>query len=311
VGLHKWDQAGELVAAQAERVTILLSSVISARSWDYCDSAAHVSAFLATLERIESVGVPLFNSSNTVRWNHNKVYLRELTALGVPTVDTLWVNSLPEEKEGLANRISQRGWVDCVIKPVVSAGGMHTYRFSVDAASKSNSAASCLSRCMESGLTSWLVQPFCQEILDEGEWSFIFLNGEYSHCVLSVPAAGTATTPAFEDPDFQVVLRAEAAAAARAGNSALSPDSFKVQAFHGGRFSYQTPSPQLITQAHSILHATPYGRSSLHARVDCVRRGDKLLCTELELIEPFLFSLGVSGFQQRFLSAFMRQNTQR
>ncbi len=36
----------------------------------------------------------------------------------------------------------------------------------------------------------YLVQPFQPEIQTEGEWSLIFIDGEYSHAVLKRPAAG-------------------------------------------------------------------------------------------------------------------------
>ena len=98
-----------------------------------------------------------------------------------------------------------------------------------------------------------MVQPFLPEIADEGEWSFVFLGGEFSHAVLKTPRAG----------------------------------DFRVQEDHGGRTEWREPPPGLLTQAREAAISMP--GPWLYARVDGVRRDAELLIVEVELIEPSLY----------------------
>ena len=307
-----WDDASEDWASYR--------AVVIRSTWDY---HLRVDAFLAVLQHIEAAGVPLLNPLPTVRWNASKLYLRELRdQCHCATVDTIWVDGglqSPQEQQQLAAQIRAQGWTDCVIKPQVSASGNLTARFVLEpvaastsvsapaaalAASPSSAApiasfSSVIASCAASGVRGWMVQPFMSEVVTEGERSFVFLNGEYSHTVLSTPAAAAQDTPGWRDELSPDSVCATTAAA--------SPTNFMVQGNHGGSFRYIQPDAKMVAQARAFLHATEYGRSSLYARVDCLRRGDQLLLTELELIEPELFGRGVEGFQQRFVQAILKR----
>lgn len=278
--------------------------------WDYHLSDESVAGLLRVLAGVEAAGVPLLNALDTVRWNHSKAYLRELAELGVAAVDSMWVDSLADEREQIVQRLRERAWNDCVIKPQVSASGNLTFRFALqpDAAAPLPSLDAVLEQCVASGVQRWLVQAFCPEVMSEGEWSFVFLNGAYSHCVLSTPAGARSPQagPAWVDP----ASPASPALSCDAADPAKHPNSFMVQQTHGGSFRYRDPDAALIEQARSILHSTRYGRESLYARVDCIRRGDQLLLSELELIEPELFGRGVDGFQRKFVDAIEKRLAQ-
>lgn len=297
-------------------------AVVIRSTWNY---HLHVDAFLAVLQRIEAAGVPLLNRLSTVRWNASKRYLRELREQhSVPTVDTIWIDGglqSAEEQQQLAAQIREQGWSDCVIKPQVSASGHLTARFMLDPTAAASDAAapassavstsaaapiasfsSVISLCAASGVRGWMVQPFMREVLTEGERSFVFLNGAYSHTVLATPAA--AAEERHDAPAWRDELSPEPVCAKTA---AASPTGFMVQGSNGGSFRYIQPDAELIAQARAFLHATDHGRSSLYARVDCLRRGDRLLLTELELIEPELFGRGVDGFQQKFVEAILKR----
>jgi hypothetical protein len=282
--------------------------------WDYHLSPGNLEQLFRVLGCIESAGVALLNPLETLRWNHSKSYLRELAQLGVGTVDSVWVESLPDEQDQLAGRLAEKGWNECVLKPQVSASGNLTFRFALRPEALPGPArpslGEVLARCAPSGVQRWLVQAFCPEVLSEGEWSFVFVNGEYSHCVLSTPAGGRLAEagPAWVDPDAPVLPGPSRDAAAVA--AATHANSFMVQQTHGGSFRYREPGAALIEQARSILHSTRCGRESLYARVDCIRRGDKLLLSELELIEPELFGRGVEGFQRKFVDAIEKRLAQ-
>jgi glutathione synthase/RimK-type ligase-like ATP-grasp enzyme len=114
-----------------------------------------------------------------------------------------------------------------------------------------------------------MIQPFLPEIASEGEWSLIFIAGLFSHAVLKRPAA----------------------------------DGFLVQREHGGTSTPADPPPRLVDDAALALGAAP-GRS-LYARVDGVRRGDRLVLLELELLEPDLFFRFGPGAPERFAEAVL------
>lgn len=96
-----------------------------------------------------------------------------------------------------------------------------------------------------------------QELLAEivhGELSFVFIAGQHTHTVRKTPAAG----------EFRV-------------NSAYGPASNALEA----------APPHLVAEAARILAALP--SPPLYARIDTVPRGDRLVCLEVEVIEPTLF----------------------
>ncbi len=151
------------------------SAVFIGTAWDYAEAPGE---FLATLEAIQEV-CPLFNPFETVRWNMNKTYLRDLGERGVPVVPTLWFDD--------ANQATVEGAFDhfgcdhIVIKPQVGANAWRQVKVSrgqewpaVD----------------ELPPGACLVQPFLAAAMDEGELSLIFFDREFSHSVFKVAAPG-------------------------------------------------------------------------------------------------------------------------
>ena len=117
--------------------------------------------------------------------------------------------------------------------------------------------------------TDFFYHAFLPEIATEGEWSLIFLGGVFSHAVLKRPAA----------------------------------DGFLVQREHGGTSVPADPPPRLVDDAALALGAAP-GRT-LYARVDGVRRGDRLVLLELELLEPDLFFRFGPAAPERFAEVLL------
>lgn len=211
-------------------------------AWDYHLSPA---AFLAWLARLEALGTAVWNPPAVIRANLDKSYLKELEAAGVGVVPTAWVE--PGARASLDEILAERGWDEAVVKPAVSAGAFRTSRVSRGRPDGQAALDHVLAH------SAAMIQPFLPEIATEGEWSFIFIGGEFSHAVLKTPRAG----------------------------------DFRVQEEHGGRTERREPPPGLLIQARDAAIAGP--RPWLYARVDGVRRGGDLLVVELELIEPFLF----------------------
>lgn len=217
--------------------------VVVRSTWDYTERAED---FLAWLERMEAAGVPLWNPAPLLRWNADKRYLRDLGAAGVPVIPTRWLDA--GDRTPLAAVLEQAGWTRAVVKPVVSANARDTWATSTDRAPEDEARFRALT-----GRGAVMVQPFVDEIRDEGEWSLIFLGGAPSHAALKRPAGG----------------------------------DFRVQESHGGSTGPAVADAALWDAARRALAAVPH--PWLYARVDGVRIGGRFHVMELEMLEPSLF----------------------
>jgi glutathione synthase/RimK-type ligase-like ATP-grasp enzyme len=233
-------------------------AVILRAAWDY-----HLKreAFLRWLERLEAAGVPLWNPAPVVRANMEKTYLRALEEAGVPVVPTAWIAR--GDGRSLDEVLSERGWTRAVVKPVISASSFLTRRVARGEPGGQTALDEVLAH------SGAMVQPYLPEIEAEGEWSFIFLDGDFSHAVLKTPARG----------------------------------DFRVQSEHGGAAVRREPPPELLAQAAAV--AALGARDVLYARVDGVRRGGGLLLVELELVEPFLYLDEAPGAAGRLAGAIV------
>ena len=98
-----------------------------------------------------------------------------------------------------------------------------------------------------------MMQPFERGIVEEGEFSMIYLNGTHSHSILKTPKRG----------------------------------DFRVQEEHGSEIVPITPEPALLAAGDAAIAAV--GQKLLYARADLVRSGDTFRVMELELVEPSLY----------------------
>jgi hypothetical protein len=99
-----------------------------------------------------------------------------------------------------------------------------------------------------------MIQPFITAIATEGEFSFLFIDGDFSHALVKRNATG----------------------------------DYRIQEAYGGRSARIDPAKRDQAQARAVLDALD--APPLYARVDMVRGPDgRLLLMELEVIEPFLF----------------------
>lgn len=147
-------------------------------TWDYYEDYPR---FLKVLKDIEDQDVKIYNSSSIIQWNSNKKYLQDLEALGLKPIESVYLSS--SELSKLPAILIEKGWDECVIKPQVSTDGHHTYRFN-------RSNLKDLFKVLINFDDQFVIQPFAEEIIKEGEWSFVFFNNEYVHCVLKTPKKG-------------------------------------------------------------------------------------------------------------------------
>jgi glutathione synthase/RimK-type ligase-like ATP-grasp enzyme len=235
--------------------------VVIRSCWDY---HKRLPEFLAWLDRLDADKVPLWNPASLVRANAHKAYLLELKTAGLPVVPTVFLER--GSSEDLVDVLKERGWGEAVVKPAVSASAFRTWRVSVqDAAGAKGRQA--FRRLL--GERDVLVQPFLPEIERDGEWSFVFFAGEFSHAVLKRPA----------------------------------PGDFRVQSEFGGDVLLQSPGDSVLAEAERMSRHIP--RPWAYARIDAVEAGGVLTLMEIELIEPYLF-LGADPLAPgRFASAIL------
>jgi glutathione synthase/RimK-type ligase-like ATP-grasp enzyme len=115
-----------------------------------------------------------------------------------------------------------------------------------------------------------LVQKYLPEIETKGEWSFVFLDGAFSHAVRKRPA----------------------------------PGDFRVQTEFGGTVEPGPAPPALVGEAGRVVDAidSPW----LYARVDGVESEGRLLLMELELVEPTLYLSSAANAARRLAAAIAR-----
>lgn len=122
----------------------------------------------------------LYNPPEVLRWNTHKAYLRDFEAKGVPLTPTVWVARGGTVELGALMR--ERGWEAVVLKPVVSASALKTYRFP---RAEREAAQACLETL--TATDEVMVQPYLTAFETEGERAYLFFDGAFSHAVRRPP----------------------------------------------------------------------------------------------------------------------------
>lgn len=189
----------------------------------------------------------LINPAEQIKWNMDKHYLSDLAQKGIPIVPTHFL------KRGTTQKLraihAELGWKETVLKPTVSGAGRHTYRLNPD-----NYAEHELLFAELIQKEDFMLQPFQQRILTDGEVSHIVLGGKYSHSIIKLAKKG----------------------------------DYRVQDDFGGTTALYAALPDekaFAENAVSVCNPQP-----IYARVDVIwdNNGD-LALGELELIEPELW----------------------
>lgn len=210
-------------------------AVLIGTTWDYWD---HQERFLETLDEI-GAKTQLHNPAPLVRWNSHKSYLRDLEAKGARLIPTLWLDRVTEDS--FSQAFDRLGADDLVFKRQVGAGAAGQFRLS-----RGDSLPAMPHPMM--------AQPFLPTIQQEGEFSFVFVDGEFSHAL---------------------VKRAK-------------PGDYRIQSSYGGQEEALEPTGPDLSAACAIMESLD--ETPLYARVDMLRDADGgLRLMELELIEPYLY----------------------
>jgi hypothetical protein len=231
--------------------------VVVRSTWDYHHS---LDEFLTWADRVAAI-TPLANAAQVLAWNTHKTYLRELGALGLPVVDTTWLDP------GDTFTVPASG--EYVVKPAVSAGSRNTNRYVVG--DHDDLATNHVRSLLDAGRTV-MVQPYLDAIDTDGETALLFFGGEFSHAVRKAPLLelGMAfVTAAFKAESMQTREPSQAELAV------------------AGRMLDAVPSTGAGVARGDLLYA----------RVDLVPSADgSPVLLELELTEPSMY-LTLDGTQ--------------
>jgi glutathione synthase/RimK-type ligase-like ATP-grasp enzyme len=236
-------------------------SIVIRSTWDYHQ---HPGEYRDWIVALEATGAPVWNPPALLRWNMEKTYLLDLERAGIRIVPTTWVakGSNPD----LSAMLTERNWDQAVVKPVISAASNRTWRITRE---MSRDTQALLAESLRLG--DVMVQPFVPEIQTNGEWSQIFLGGEFSHAVRKTPVDG----------------------------------DFRVQAHLGGDTVAADPGTDLIAAARRVLDAVP--SPWLYARVDGIETESGYVLLELEMLEPSLYFLYTETGATRFADAIINR----
>lgn len=215
------------------------AAVLIGTPWDYFDNSGE---FLDRLDALEGRGIPVLNPPAVVRWNIAKTYLRELAERGARTIPTLWLEDAGHRE--IVAAFDQFGTDSLVVKRQIGGGALGQHRFFRDDPPE-----------------GWrlghpaMIQAFLPAIVEEGEYSLIFIAGAFSHALRKRAADG----------------------------------DYRIQSLFGGREEAFAPSAAERAQAGAVLAACPFP-PPLYARIDMVRLpSGELAVMEVELIEPYLY----------------------
>ncbi len=211
--------------------------------WDYFNL---IEDFYTWLVKIESKKVKLLNPIDIVKWNADKHYLHDIEKAGLKVTPSIFLTK--GDKVNLKEYFATFQAEKIIVKPAVSGGSKNTFKVTAANVDENNEKL-----CHLIKIEDFIVQPFLTEIEENGEWSFIFFRGKFSHALLKKAAEG----------------------------------DFRVQATFGGTVHPQQPNPTLLNTAQEYINK--FAENCLYARVDGAIVNHEFMLMELELIEPFLF----------------------
>ena len=217
-----------------------IALVLLGTAWDYQD---HPAEFLAKIEALSGQDIQVCNPPEIVRWNADKRYLENLTTRGATIVPTLWLDDV--DKAGVLSAMDAFDIDRVVVKRRVGAGGLGQHSFT--RGSPPGEGWTMGRACM--------VQPFLPSVVEEGEYTFVFIDGVFSHGVLKRASEG----------------------------------GYRIQSLYGGYECDYAPTPKDLARAEAVIAALPFDRP-LYCRIDMVRLPTgQLAVMEAEMIEPYLY----------------------
>jgi glutathione synthase/RimK-type ligase-like ATP-grasp enzyme len=217
--------------------------IIIKSPWDYFDM---IEDFYDWMKELKSKNIKVLNPIDTLTWNADKHYLQDIAGAGLNVTPSIFTSK--GNKIELDPYFASFNTTMLIVKPAVSGGSKNTFKVT---AANVREITEKLNLLLEE--EDFIIQPFLTEIETNGEWSFIFFGGVFSHALLKKAKTG----------------------------------DFRVQSTFGGTVHPQSPPLHLLQEAQ--VYVDQFAQNCLYARVDGAIIENKLILMELELIEPFLF----------------------
>lgn len=233
--------------------------IIIKSTWDYF--IGKIEKFYVWLDYIKTIDVPCLNHPDLIRWNADKHYLLEIEASGLSIVPSIIIEKDSSFNADFAFEKFQSE--EIVVKPCISGGAMNTLRLNKN---NVNEHIKNINNWLKE--QAYLVQPLKDEIIKEGEWSFLYFNGKFSHHLLKVAKDG----------------------------------EFRIQHFFGGKIISPDVNETLIKESKKYIEK--FAKDSLYARVDGVWSNNRFELMELELIEPYMFFFTNENSLENYYQAF-------
>ncbi len=236
--LIPWRGASERAEAYEAMLPLLV--------WDYFEG--NEQAFISEMAKVDAK-THLSNRFKTLRWNSDKTYLDELKALGAPVIQTVSLERVTQA--GLTKAFETLETNRIVIKPQIGGGAWRQVLYTQGDPFPDKEALPPQGA---------LVQAFLPNVETEGEYSFLFFGGKFSHALVKRPKKG----------------------------------DYRVQSLYGGREETYIPSSRERATARAVMEALTF--TPLYARVDLIRGlSGSLQLIELEMLEPYLYLSHAEG----------------
>ncbi|MEM6642444.1 MAG: hypothetical protein AAF616_05665 [Bacteroidota bacterium] len=212
-------------------------------TWDYAERFTQFKNWLTEL----SSHTEMINPYPLLQWNLDKHYLNDLQNADLDVVETLFIEA--GSRQSLQQIHREKNWTKTVLKPAISAGAKDTFKLDHTNITEHEAKFRELikAECM-------LLQPFQQNIVEQGEISIVVIGEKATHAVLKVAKSG----------------------------------DFRVQDDYGGTVHQYHPSKEEVNLALAAVRACQ--PRPIYARVDILKNNDdEPVVSELELIEPELW----------------------
>lgn len=230
--LVRWREIG----ARAEDFDAVLPLLV----WDYFEG--NEQAFLTQLAAADAK-TNVFNNFKCVQWNVRKSYLDELEKSGAPVIQTVVLERVTET--GIAKAFETLGADKIVIKPQVGGGAWKQVLYTKGEPFPAKDTLPPAEA---------MVQAFLPSVIEEGEYSFLYFGGQFSHGLIKRAKKG----------------------------------DYRIQSLYGGTEESYAPSQAERDSARAVLGALDF--IPLYARIDLLRGLDGTLkLIELEMVEPYLY----------------------
>lgn len=156
----------------------IFNIVILRAAWNY---HTHIHQFKVWLNMLKNNGVNVWNQIDTILWNIDKHYLKELEKKDISIIPTYIIErGMDFNLEEIINKL---GSEIIIVKPCVGASAYGVGKFEKE---KLSEIRNYIEKLLEEG--DVMIQKFMPQILSQGEYSFIFFNKKFSHAVLKKPS---------------------------------------------------------------------------------------------------------------------------